>query len=259
MRIEEIIEAINDFAPLSLQESWDNSGLQVGDISADCTGALLCVDVTPKIFQEAILHKCNLIISHHPLIFKGIKQISPSNNDVQKCIYIAIQNGITVYSSHTALDSASRGISRRMAMMLGAKPYGPLVPGEVYDTGLGCIAEFNPPLNCVEFVNRVKSAFGSSVVRGSRAFSEIRRLALCGGSGGEFIPRALEAGCDAYLTSDVRYHDFVDYGKRIFIADIGHFESEECSKQIFYDIISEKFPNFAVYKSEIENNSIIYI
>lgn len=257
--ISEIIDAVNGFAPLGLQESWDNSGVQVGQVDAVCTGALLCVDVTPGVVREAVERGCNLIISHHPLIFKGVRQICPGDNVVQTAIWTAIRSGITVFSSHTALDSAALGISRRMASMLGLEPLGPLVPGADPATGLGCIAVAEKPLTAGEFVGRVKAAFGSPVVRCSRPEATVRRVGLCGGSGGEFIPRAIEAGCDAYLTSDVRYHDFVDFGKRIFIADIGHFESEECSKQIFYDIISEKFPNFALYKSLTEFNPINYL
>ena len=259
MKISEITGAINEFAPLSLQESWDNSGVQVGCVATECSGALLCVDVKPEIIREAIEKKCNLIISHHPLIFKGLKHICPDESQVQESVYLAISNGITVFSSHTALDSASEGISRRMALMLGAKPLQPLVPAEDPATGLGCVGELDSAMTTDEFVRHVKKVFKADAVRCSRASTSIKRIALCGGSGGEFIPMAIAAGCDAYVTADVRYHDFVDHGHAIFIADIGHFESEECSKEIFYRIISEKFHNFAVYKSETEKNPIKYI
>lgn len=259
MTIADIINAINDYAPLNLQESWDNSGLQVGDPNANCTGVLLCVDVSPAILQEAIARKCNLVVSHHPLIFKGLKHICPTESKVQQSVYAAIKGGITIFSSHTALDSASEGISREMAKMIGANPLHPLQPGADAATGLGCIAEFAQPVSCNDFIKILKSAFNINMIRGSWQSRAIKRIGLCGGSGGEFIPKAIKEGCDAFLTADVRYHDFVDYGEDIFIADIGHFESEECSKQIFYRIISEKFPNFAVYKSEIEKNPIIYI
>lgn len=261
MRISEIISAVNDFAPLSLQESWDNSGVQVGDVDCECTGALLCVDATPAAVAEAAARGCNLIIAHHPLLFRGLKQICPGDNVVQQTVVDAIRGGITIYSSHTALDSAPHGISHVMALMLGAHVtaiLSPSAPGA--DTGLGVIAEFDMPLSCAEFVQRVKSAFNSPVVRCSLSECDsIRRIGLCGGSGGEFIPAAIARGCDAFLTSDIRYHDFVDYGRRILLADIGHFESESCAKQIFYNIISEKFPNFALYKSESERNSINYL
>lgn len=260
MKIAEIIAAINAFAPLSLQEPWDNSGVQVGTVDAECTGALVCVDVTPAVVAEAAARGCNLIIAHHPLLFKGLKRICPGDNVVEQSVIDAIRGGITVFSSHTSLDSAPAGISRRMAGMLGASPAGPLAPGSTDDCGLGCIASFDPPISRDEFIARIKAAFGSPVVRCSAKTPPlISRIGICGGAGGEFIPRAIEAGCDAMLTSDVRYHDFVDFGRRILIADIGHFESEECAKQIFYEIISDFFPTFAVYKSESETNPIKYL
>ena len=259
MLISEIIEAVNAFAPLGLQESWDNSGLQVGETAVECSGALLCVDISEAVLAEAHKRNCNLVVSHHPLLFRGLKQIAPGRSEVEKCVFNAIRDGITIFSSHTALDSAAEGISREMATMLGAKPLEPLMPSADSDTGLGCIAEFENAISGEEFAELVKTTFGAAMVRASRRRTAVKRIGMCGGSGGEFIPTAIAKGCDAYLTSEVKYHDFVDYGTRIFIADIGHFESEECSKEIFYRIISKKFPNFAVYKSDIERNPIIYI
>ena len=261
-KIADIIREVNDFAPLGLQESWDNSGIQVGSTDIECTGVMICVDVTPDVISEAGSRGCNLIISHHPLLFKGLKQICPGDNVVQQSVIEAIRRGITVYSSHTALDSASHGISYRIVRMLGAEPLHPLVDGPLPSTGLGCVAEFERPVGTAEFCRRVRTAMaGSGLLRCSDPESkgEFSRIAVCGGSGGEFIPKAIEAGCGAYLTSDVRYHDFVDYGKRIFLVDIGHFDSEKCAKQIFYEIISEKFHNFAIYKSETERNPIYYL
>ena len=260
MTVKEIIKSVTDFAPLSLQESWDNTGVQVGATDQECTGALLCVDCTPGIVAEAVEKGCNLIIAHHPLLFRGLKRISPGDNVVQQTVIEAIRAGVSVFSCHTSLDSTPGGISWQMAKMLGATTLGVLSPGSDPDAGLGVVAEFPEEIPPGEFVARIKAAFGSDIVRCSQLPSgKIRRIGICGGSGGEFIPLAIEAGCQAYLSSDTRYHDFVDYGKRIFLTDIGHFESEACAKQIFYNVISEFFPNFAVYKSESERNSIIYL
>lgn len=260
MKISKIINVLTDFAPLSLQESWDNSGVQVGSTDIPCSGALLCVDCTPVIVAEARDKGCNLIISHHPLLFKGLKHICPGDNLVQQTVIDAIRAGITVFSAHTSLDSARGGISWTMARMLCTDVRAVLDPAADPMTGLGVVAEFAEPISEAEFIKRIKDAFGSPVVRCSAGSGNmVQRVGLCGGAGGEFIPKAIEAGCDAYLTSDTRYHDFVDYGRRIFLADIGHFESEQCAKEIFYTKISEFFPNFAVYKSESERNSIIYL
>lgn len=262
--IADVIAAVTACAPESLQESWDNSGVQVGAAdSHECTGVLLCVDVTPDVIAEAKELSCNLIVAHHPLLFRGLKQICPGDNLVQQTVIDAIKAGITVYSSHTALDSTVGGISARMASMLGAKVIRPLRPSAPEaETGLGVVAEFRPVISQESLIQRIKEAFGSPVVRTSfmpRNTETVGLIGICGGSGGEFIPDAIKAGCDAYLTSDTRYHDFVDYGRRIFLLDIGHFESESCSKQIFYDVISKKFANFAVWKSSKERNSINYI
>lgn len=259
--VGQIINAVADFAPLSLQESWDNSGVQVGATDIACTGVMLCVDVTPDVIAEAAARGCNLVIAHHPLLFRGLKQIVPGNNIVQQAVIDAIRGGITVYSSHTALDSAPGGISHRMAAMLGARVTRVLAPApDSASAGLGVVAVFDKPLAAADFIGRVKGAFSSPVVRCSAwPADDISTIALCGGSGGEFIAAAIAAGAQAYLSSDIRYHDFVDYGKQTFLCDIGHFEAESCAKQIFYELISENFPNFAVYKSESETNSIKYL
>lgn len=356
-----IISAIEEFAPPSLQESWDNTGLQVGSRRADCSGVLLCVDVTPAVVREAVGRGCNLIVSHHPLIFKGLKHIT-SNTPVEEAVALAIKNGITVYSSHTAADSAVGGVSYEMARRLGARPEGVLSPlrglsvrvsatvdrdaaqtallsffdladtyglsevgavsadalasvmplgsadplADVSDRdvtvitavtarsnaatiggrlaeslgdrlrgfsytniedsdcriGLGLRAVFDQAVTPAQLIAKVKDAFASPTARCSALAASdtpIRRIAMCGGSGGEFIGAALRGGAQAYISSDIRYHDFVDYGNDILIIDIGHYESESCTKEIFYRVIKEKFPNFATYYSETEQNPIKYI
>ena len=226
----QIIDAVNGFAPLSLQESWDNSGVQVGDIDSACTGVLLCVDCTPVIIDEAIARGCNLVISHHPLLFRGLKHICPGNSLVEDTVIRAITAGISVFASHTALDSARGGISWHIADRWESV----LSPGHTEGTGLGVVARFAQPLSCTELAARIKRhiRLARSALLSTHTPAHIA-YRICGGSGGEFIPAAISAGCQAYLCSDTRYHDFVDYGKRIFLTDIGHFESEECAKQIF--------------------------
>lgn len=258
--IQQIISVVADFAPLSLQESWDNSGVQVGATDIPCSGVMLCVDATPAVVAEAVARGCNLVIAHHPLLFRGLKRIQPGDNVVQQTVIDAIRAGVTVYSSHTSLDSAPGGISHRMACMLGARVTAVLAPAATDGCGLGVVAQLPQPLTPAAFAALVKDTFGSPTVRCSQGTGRhISTLALCGGAGGEFIPAAIKAGAQAYLSSDIRYHDFVDFGKQIFLCDIGHFEAESCAKQIFHELISEKFPNFAVYKSESETNSIKYL
>ena len=260
MTIAEVINAINDFAPLSLQESWDNSGVQVGDITAECSGVLLCVDATETIIDEAIARGCNLVIAHHPLLFRGLKQIV-GKSLVERTVLKAIRRSITVFSAHTSLDSTRGGISWEMARMLGSEVTGILSPSTSDPSiGLGVIAEFSTPFTPEEFTAKVKQTFGSPICRCTAApNATIQRIAMCGGAGGEFINEAIAAGAQAYISSDTRYHDFVDHASDIFLVDIGHYESESCAKDIFYRVITEKFPNFAVCKSELEKNPINYL
>lgn len=256
MTNREITDAIEEFAPLSLQESWDNSGWQIGSRDATCRGALLCVDVTPEIIQEAIDKDCNLIISHHPLIFRGVKQIT-NRDRVERCITLAIENHISVYSSHTATDCAPGGVSWEMGRRLD------LSEMEFLDeSGLGVIGNLTTPLHWREFVKLVKDSFGAEIVRCSRIPNEdftINRVGLCGGAAAEFIPLALKRGAQAYVTADSKLNQFIDHANDILLVDSGHFETEECTKEIFYRVISEKFPNFAVCKSIVERNPVIYI
>lgn len=256
----DIADAIATAAPLSIQESWDNSGVQLGDMSAPCTGVLLALDPTEAAIDEAVARGCNLVVTHHPLLFKGLKHITGANA-VERAVIKAIKAGVAVYSSHTAMDSAVGGVSAEMARRLGARvvrPLAPDAPGS--DTGLGVVADFDTPVSGSELVRRVHQAFGSHPLRCSAIPSgTFSRIALCGGSGGEFIADAIAAGAAAYVTAEIRYHDMLDRGKDIFLLDIGHFESETCAKDIFYRIITEKFPNFAVKYSQTEENPINYL
>lgn len=264
VRVRDIISAIEQFAPPRLQESYDNSGLQVGDVDAECTGVLLCVDVTPAVIDEAVSRRCNLVVSHHPLLFKGLKRIA-GTTPVEVSVMKAIASGIAVYSCHTSVDNATNGVSWVMARKLGlsnVRVLDPQLDNMSADTGSGAVGEYTTPLTVAELVARIKSEFASPVVRCTEPPAgdmPITRVAMCGGAGGFLIGNAIAEGAQVFITSDTRYHDFVDYAGRIFIVDIGHFESEQCTKEIFYHVIKEKFPTFALYYSEIEKNPINYL
>lgn len=364
MRITDIIAAIETVAPRYLQESYDNSGFQVGSPMDECTGVMLCVDAIPSVIAEAKAKGCNLVISHHPLLFKGVKQLIGAT-PVQVAVMEAIAAGITVYSCHTSLDNAYGGVSWAMAHRLGLTDISVLepqagtmmklavmVPSDhaelvrlaLFDAGAGAIGNYdccsynsdgigtfraqqgaNPyvgellelhrqpetkvevilpavlrhrveaalidvhpyeepaydfitlansstregsgvrgvldrPVSATELVELVKKSFNTPVARCSQLpDTKISRIAVCGGSGSSLIPKAIASGAQAMITSDTKYHDFVDYGDRLLIIDIGHYESEYCTKEIFYRIITEKFPNFAAYNSVTEKNPINYL
>lgn len=255
MTIGEITSALEVAAPLELQESYDNCGLLVGRTADECNGALLCVDASLARVAEAVDAGCNLIVAHHPIIFRGLKRLN-GTTPVEQTVIAAIKNGVAIYACHTCLDNAPYSVSTEMAARLGLTGVEPLLAG-----GGGAVGKLPQPLRPAEFAALVKGKFGSPTVRCNRypADRMIRTVALCGGSGASFIDDALRVGADAYLTSDTRYHDFVDYADRIFLADIGHYESEKCTTSIFQRIIKEKFPNFAVRISQGEINPITYM
>jgi len=365
MTIADVTSAIEKFAPLALQEDYDNCGLQVGNRDENCTGAILCVDVTPAIVDEAASRGCNLIVSHHPLIFKGLKRLTGASQ-VEQTVMKAIKAGIAIYSCHTAIDNAANGVSWEMARRLnvvgietlepqlgkllklsvmvpnayceavktaifnagagtigdydccsfsvqgegsfralsGANPFVGQV-GEVHNEletridvimprwlknrveralikahpyeepayefiaienesknlGSGVVGKLSTPLKLSQLISQVKEVFDAPIVRCNTTDvdQEISTVAMCGGSGAFLIGKAIAKGAQVYITSDVKYHDFVDYKNDIIIIDIGHFESEQCTKSIFYREIQEKFPTFALYYSDIEKNPINYL
>ena len=363
MKIQTITSFLETIAPASLQESYDNAGLLTGDAGWNCTGALSSLDVTEAVVKEAIEKKCNLIVAHHPVIFKGLKKITGKNH-VEKTIITAIKNDIAIYAIHTNLDNVMAGVNGRIADQLGlvnrqilqpkkgilkklvtfvpideaekvrnalflagagdignysecsfattgegtftagqgtnpfvglqgqrhnenelrietifpawvetevvkalksAHPYEE-VPYDIYLTdnynqqiGSGLAGELPKAIIGEDFLKQLKEAFGLAVIR-HNALSKnlVKKIALCGGAGSFLIGAAVAAGADFYVTGDVKYHDFFDANERLVIADIGHFESEQYTIDLLFDILREKFPNFAVLKTEVKTNPVSY-
>lgn len=262
IRIKDVVGVLEGAFPPHYQENYDNTGLQVGDVNAICSGALLCVDVTDEIVAEAVAKNCNLIVTHHPLIFNAVKSIVPKDR-IGSAIFAAIKSGVAIYSCHTSADNTPlAGVSWKMAEMLGLQNVETLEAKNEAGVGSGAVGDLPQPMLRCEFVERVKLAFGSPMARCSALTPEaamISRVALCGGAGGFLLPTAIASGAEVFIASDCKHNQFLDYAKSIFLVDIGHFESEECTKQIFYQIIRKKIPNFALYYSEIEKNPIIYL
>lgn len=367
MRISAIITTIEEYACPSLQEKWDNTGLQVGYASTECTGVLVCLDVTPAIVEEAIALGCNLIVSHHPLFFKPVKKLTGTSL-VEATAMNAIAAGISIYSTHTAADSTVGGVSYTLAEKLGIKPLKTLasktdnltwlhaivptshvseVQAALFDAGAGKIGKYDccsfnlegqgtfRPLNGAspfvgeigtthleneteinivlpkelmgrvesvlkevhpyqtpayafvpmlnsnpdlglgvygiledemypsQFVEHVKNTLGCKMVRTTKvdldADAKIRRVAICGGAGGEFTRTAISMGAQAYITADVRYHDFVDYRDQILLIDAGHYETEAPIKEKLKDVILAKHPDLKVLLTTNEDNPINYL
>ncbi len=260
MVLKELTDIIETFAPLSLQESYDNSGLIVGRPSDEVHKALLAVDVTDEVMDEAEREGCDIIITHHPIVFHPLKRFN-SANMVERCVERAIRRGIALYACHTNLDSTAEGMSWRLASMLGVENLEVLQPtaaGEL--TGFGVIGTLAEPMPTEEFLRRVMDVTGAEVVRHSDiATEQTHRVAVCTGSGAFLIGEARKAGADVYITADLKYNDFMTPDRALTVADIGHFESEYCAIEILFDILSKKFLTFAVRKSECSRNPINYL
>ena len=266
MKVKEIAEAIEQYAPLRLQEEWDNAGIQVGDPEAEVKGILLCTDATEAVVAEAIERGFNLVIAHHPLIFRGLKKIM-GRTPVERTVAMAIKHDVTIYSAHTNMDSAWQGVSFRMADKIGmtnvqfldANDVDPYGDSRATTAGCGVIGNIEPAPAC-EVLQRVKAAFEVGAVRYSGDGGTIvSRVALCGGAGGFLLDKAVAMGAQLYVTADMRYHDFLDNSQRIVVADIGHYESEHFTKEIFLEIIQKKNPTFAVAFAKNETNQVNYL
>jgi dinuclear metal center YbgI/SA1388 family protein len=364
MQIKNIIEIIEVFAPLSLQESYDNSGIQCGDVNEKATGALLCLDVTLEILEEAKKKKCNLIIAHHPLIFSPLKRITGANY-IEQILIEAIKKNICIYACHTNADNVRMGVNNKIAEKLSlvnckilqpkkgllkklvtfcpnaesekvrtalfkagcgeignydfcsynlegkgtfrgnadsnpfvgvknqlhiepetrietvfesykekeiikalhkAHPY-EVVAYDVYsldnkhpNIGSGLVGELTKPVKEKEFLSSLKTIFGAGCVRHTGLLDKkIKRVALCGGSGSFLLKDAIHAKADVFITADFKYHQFFDAENKLVIADIGHYETEQFTPEIFYAEIHKKMPKFAVHLAKTNTNPINYL
>jgi len=363
MKIKDILKEIERLAPLSLQEEYDNAGVQIGDIEQPASGALLCLDVTEEVIDEAIDAGLNLVISHHPLAFKPFKSLT-GKNYVERCMIKACKNDIVIYAAHTNLDNAVGGVNYQLAERFGLDDVRILHPQKdslvklvtfvpdhsadklrkaIFKAGAGNIGNYsscsfnteghgtflaledsNPYCGEIgqlhtEHEIRIETVFpsylkpavissllsvhpyeepvfdlykldnewqqsGSGVIgnlpewedeliflqrikdilhveclkHSSLTGRKLRTVAICGGSGAFLIEEAIEAGADIFITGEVKYNDFYDVENKILLAITGHYESEICTKDIFFHLLSNKFPTFAVQNSTVNSNPIKY-
>ena len=364
IKIKEILKEIELFAPLPLQESFDNAGVQVGDVNQFATGALLCLDVTEEVIEEANDRGCNLIISHHPLAFRPFKSLT-GRTYVERCLMKACKYDLVIYAAHTNLDNAVGGVNYRLAELLGLQHVRVLSPrqdallklvtfvpeaqsntvrhalfnagagsvghydccsynlqgegtfraqegchpfcgeiGELHterevrietilpaykqaavtrallsahpyeepafdfyplrnswsQAGSGVVGELPDAQDALSFLERVKGILKVGCVKYSKPTGRpVREVALCGGSGAFLIKEAIAYGADVLITGEAKYNDFYDVEDHILLAVVGHYESEVCTKDIFYNVISKKFPTFAVHFSNVNQNPVNYL
>ena len=261
MKIQDVLSALEQFAPLPLQESWDNAGLQVGLTEAEVSGALLCLDVTEKVVDEALEKGCNLIVSHHPLLFRGLKTISDMT-DVQRTVRKAIRHDIAVVSMHTNMDNAEGGVNFKMAEKLGLTDVQFMAPKTVGDVnaGSGVVGTLEKPLAARDFVQKVKEAFGVECAMTNELLERpVKRVALCGGAGDFLLDEAVKTGADAFITGEMHYHQYFGYEQQIQICVIGHYQSEQFTAEVFEEIIQQECPGVKTCIAETNTNPILYI
>ncbi len=364
MKLSKITDLLEKFAPLPLQESYDNAGLIVGNKNMDISGVIICLDSTEAVLDEAISHGFNLVIAHHPIVFSGLKKLN-GKNYVERVVMKAIKNDIAIYAAHTNLDNVQMGVNAKICEKLGlmeiqtlspmknnlkklvtycpintadnvrqalfnagagtigkydecsfnANGYGTYRAGEgsnphlgkvgeqhheeevrietiftshlqpqvisalkmthpyeevAYDIyslentnpqiGAGMIGKLSKPMEEIEFLKSLKTKMKTGCIRHTKPLEKmIETVALCGGSGSFLLKEAINQSADIFITGDFKYHEFFDADGKILIADIGHYESEQYTQEIFHDIITTNFPTFAARISEINTNPINYI
>ena len=363
MKLSLLTAYLESLAPLAYQEDYDNSGLIVGNPDKDIQQALISLDCTEAIVDEAIAKNCQVIISHHPIVFRGLKKFN-GKTYVERVVEKAIKHDIAIYAIHTNLDNVMDGVNAKICETLELKncrilapksgllkklvtyvpeekaeqvrnalfhagagnignysecsfnaegigtfngdedtnPYVG-VPGtrhheneirietiypanieskllmalflahpyeevayDLYDltnqnqqVGSGMIGELEEEMSEEEFLFVIKQNMQARVIRHTALTGKnVKRVAVCGGAGGFLLKHAITAGADVFVTADYKYHEFFDAEGKLVIADIGHFESEQFTVQLLYDIIQKKFANFAVRLTEINTNPVKY-
>ncbi|HWA32657.1 MAG TPA: Nif3-like dinuclear metal center hexameric protein [Cyclobacteriaceae bacterium] len=363
-KIKDVVAYLESFAPSAYQESYDNAGLLVGDLNREVTGILVTLDCTEKVVMEAVERKCNLIVAHHPIVFKGLKKLT-GRTYVERVVISAIRNDVAIFASHTNLDNVRLGVNKKIAEKLDLKnirilaprkdtlsklvtfipneslekvmnavheagagqigeykncsfrvagigtflptemahptigtagkqekvnevrvevifptalerqivsalkeshPYEEVsyyinrVENENQEVGAGMVGELPAPEEPIDFLKRLKSRMNVSVVKHTvPAAGSIRKVALCGGAGSFLLGEAIASGADVYISSDFKYHEFFDAEGRIMIADVGHYESEQFTKELFGEILTKKFTTFAINFSKTVTNPISYL
>ena len=261
VKIREVVDALERFAPLPLQESFDNAGLQVGLTEAEVSGALLCLDVTEAVVDEAVALGCNLIVSHHPLIFHPLKHVT-YENDVQRAVAKALKNDVTVVSMHTNMDNAQGGVNFKIAEKMelaGCRFFaGKTVEG--IECGSGVIGDLPEAVAADDFVIMLKRTFDVECVECNQLLRRpIKTVAVCGGAGSFLLGDAIAEGADAFVTGEMHYHEYFGHEQEIQIAVIGHYQSEQFTNEIFKEIIGRECKGVKAYLTKTNTNPIIYL
>jgi len=264
VKISDIIKFLEDLVPLRIQENYDNCGLLIGQQNSDVKGVLIALDCTEEVIEEAISENFNFVITHHPIIFKGLKSLTGKNMN-ERAVIKAIKNEISVYAIHTNLDNIFyQGVNHKIAAKLGLMNQTILHPNIQETTkelkvGSGILGELETPMEMEDILSKIKNTFDTKVIRYTKEISrKIQKVAVCGGAGSFLLKKAIEKDSDLFLSSDFKYHEFFDADQKIVIADIGHYESEQFTGELIFEILSQKFDTFALRCSKVNTNPINY-
>ena len=259
MTIKNVSDYLEEIAPLNQAEDFDNVGLLIGNETTKVKGILVTLDTLEETVDEAIKKNCNLIVSFHPIIFSGLKKIN-GNSYVEKVVMKAIQNNIAIYATHTALDNSKIGVSAKMCEVLGLSNYSILLPKDDGATGMGMIGNLPKPMQEEDFLKFTKKTFKTNGIRYSNKTGKlVRKVAVLGGSGSFAITDAIHKKADVYISADFKYHDFFKAEDKILLIDVGHYESEQFTKNLLVDYLTKKFTSFAIILSEKSTNPIYYL
>jgi dinuclear metal center YbgI/SA1388 family protein len=266
IKVTNIIAALEQIAPLPLQESYDNAGLQVGLTEVEVSGALLCLDVTEPVLQEALERGCNMVIAHHPLLFRGVKHLG-DDTLVERCLRFAVKHDIAIYAAHTNLDSVAGGVNYKIAEKLGLQSVELIHPkthrtadGREQMYGSGVVARLPEPGSAEAFLHRVKEVFGvHTLFHNALLERPIGTVAICGGAGDFLLNDAVALGADAFLTGEMHYHQYFGYEQKIQIGVLGHYQSEKFVTELFRDALHRQFPELLLCETNVVTNPICYM
>lgn len=258
MKIEDVVATLESFAPLPLQESYDNAGLQIGLTVAEVSGVLLCLDVTEEVICEAVEKGCNLIVAHHPLLFRPLRRVTDRTLP-ERCVRLALEKGVAIYAAHTNLDNAAGGVNAVIAERIGLEQTMMLRPNTL-GGGSGLIGVLPEAEEACVFLRRLSELFRVECLMHNEWLRRtVKKVALCGGAGDFLLEDAVSAGADCFITGEMHYHLYMGMEQVIQIAVLGHYQSEQFTKELMADILRKAFPYLKLVVSSICTNPIKYL
>ena len=258
MKIKDVIATLEVFAPLPLQEEYDNAGLQVGVTEAEISGVVLCLDVTEEVLAEAVEKGCNMVVAHHPLLFRPLRRLGDTSQ-VERCVRFAVMHGITIYAAHTNLDNSQGGVNYEIASRLELQDTAFLLDGN-QGGGSGIIGSLPHPMTATDFVARVKEVFSVECAMCNALLERpVSRVAVCGGAGDFLLSEAVRQGADAFITGEVHYHQFFGLEQVIQVMAIGHYQSEQFTPYLLQRIINRAYPAIPTFVTKVNTNPILYL